>query len=378
LIADYRDRWIAADEACALIFDMQHGMKAKQFVFVFRPAFLAAFLWAFSPSGLAQQPAPPETPSTPPSHAPSEYADARKLMQQGKVDEAIAELQGLEARDPAAKGLALEMGTAYYKKSDFPKAIEYLRKATAADPANSEATQLLGLSYYLGGHPADAIPLLEQVQGWYSRANVDASYILGICYIQTKDYAQARKAFAKMFDVPPDSAASYLFTARMLLRQEYDPVAEEYAQKAVALDPKLPLVHFLLGELYLYKSRVPEAISEFQKELSINPGHAATYYKLADAYSRVQKFEDAERVLQRSIWLDATSTGPYILMGKVLEKKGEFDLAVRALQRAATMDPNNPTTHHLLGQAYRDMGKKDEAEGELKLAEELQSKQNPR
>jgi tetratricopeptide (TPR) repeat protein len=362
---------------------MQPAMKAKQFFFVSRLAFLAAFLWVFSASGFAQQSAPPELPSTQPSQvssgAPSdEFAQARKLLQQGQLDEAIAELQTLEARDPAAKGLALEMGTAYYKKSDFPKAIEYLKKATAADPASGEATQLLGLSYYLGGHPADAIPLLEKVQGWYSRANVDASYILGICYIQTKDYAQARKAFAKMFDVPPDSAAGYLFTARMLLRQEFDPVAEEYAQKAVALDPKLPLVHFLLGELYLYKSRVPEAIAEFQKELAINPGHAATYYKLADAYSRVQKFEDAERVLQRSIWLDATSTGPYILMGKVLEKKGEFDLAVRALQRAATMDPNNPTTHHLLGQAYRDMGKKDEAASELKLAEQLQTKQDAR
>jgi len=299
-------------------------------------------------------------------------------MQQGKLDEAIAVLQSIETKDPATNGLALELGTAFYKKSDFPRAIEYLKKAVAAGPANGEAVQLLGLSYYLGGHPADAIPLLEKVQGWFSRANVDAAYILGICYIQTKDYPQARKAFGKMFDVPPDSAAAYLFTARMLLRQEYDPVAEEYAQKAATLDPKLPLVHFLLGELYLYKSRLPQAIAEFQKELAINPAHAATYYKLADAYSRVLKYEDAERLLQRSIWLDATSTGPYILMGKVLEKKGEFDLAVRALQRAATMDPNNPTTHHLLGQAYRDMGKKDEAESELKLAEELQTKQDSR
>ena len=230
-------------------------------------------------------------------------------------------------------------------------------------------TQLLGLSYYRGGHPADAIPLLEKVQGWYPRANVDASYVLGICYIQTKDYPQARKAFGKMFDVPPDSAASYLFTAQMLLRQEFDPVAEEYAQKAAALDPKLPLAHYLLGELYIYKSRIPEAIVEFQKELAINPAHAATYYKLADAYSRIQKYEDAQHSLQRSIWLDQTATGPFILMGKVLEKKGELDLAVIALKRAATMDPNNPMTHHLLGQAYREMGKKEEAEGELKLAE---------
>jgi tetratricopeptide (TPR) repeat protein len=343
-----------------------------------RSILLSACLWIFSASGLAQQ-SPPDSSAAQASLSPPATADfsaARKLMQQGKFDDAIANLEALRSGNPHATGLDLELGTAYYKKSDFPKAIEYLKKASAADPRNGEAAQLLGLSYYLGGHPADAIPLLEQVQGWYPRANVDAAYILGICYIQTKDYARARTAFARMFEVPPDSAASYMFTARMLLRQEFDPIAEEYAQKAVALDPKLPLVHFLLGELYLYKSRIPEAMAEFQKEIAINPGHAAAYYKLADSYSRIQKFDDAERLLQRSIWLDATSTGPYILMGKVLEKKGEFELAVRALQRAANMDPNNPTTHHLLGQAYRDMGRKEEAESELKAAEELQTKQS--
>ncbi len=338
---------------------------------------LSSCLWIFSPCGLAQQ-SPPDAPAaqgTPSIPSVADFAEARKLMQQGKFDDAIANLESIQSANPHANGLDLELGTAYYKKSDFPKAIEYLKKASVADPRNGEATQLLGLSYYLGGHPADAIPLLEKVQGWYPRANVDAAYILGICYIQTKDYPHARVAFAKMFDVPADSAASYMFTARMLLRQEFDPIAEEYAQKAATLDPKLPLVHFLLGELYLYKSRVPEAIAEFQKELAIDPGNAETYYKLADAYSRIQKFDDAERLLQRSIWLDATSTGPFILMGKVLEKKGEFELAVRALQRAATMDPNNPTTHHLLGQAYRDMGKKEEAESELTLAEQLQTRQ---
>src|SRR5271165_2621167 len=267
----------------------------------------------------------------------ADFAAARHLLQLGKYDEAIAQLLELQSKKPAAPGLARELGVAYYKKSDYLNAASNLVKAQAEDPGDQEATQLLGLSYYLAGRPAQAIPQLEKVQMWYASANVDAAYILGICYIQTKDYPQARKAFAKMFEVPPDSAASYLFTARMLFRQEFD--------------PKLPLAHFLLGELYLYKSRVPEAIAEFQKELAINPGHAATYYKLADAYSRVQKFEDAQRLLQRSIWLDASSTGPYILMGKVLEKKGEYELAVRALQRAVSMDPNNPTTHHLLGQA---------------------------
>jgi len=339
------------------------------------------FIFVLVTGGFSYSAGQAATPSAPDKSSAaavqsSNFEKSRRLMDQGKYDEAIAQLQGLSAKDPARKGLARELGTAYYKKGDYMKAVDLLKKATGEDPGDNEATQLLGLSYYLSGHPAEAIPLLDKVQTWFSRANVDASYVLGICYIQTKNYPQAREAFARMFDVPVDSAASYLFTARMLFRQEFDPIAEEHAQKAVALDPKLPLAHYLLGELYLYKSRIPEAIAEFEKELAIKPGHAATYYKLADAYTHVQKFDDAERLLQRSIWLDATSTGPYILMGKVLEKKGETELAVRALEHALAMDPNNPIPHHLLGEAYRELGKSEDAARELKIAEQLTESQN--
>jgi tetratricopeptide (TPR) repeat protein len=308
--------------------------------------------------------------------SPADFEEPRRLLQQGKYDEALATLHDIEEKHPAMRGLSHEFGIAYYKKSDYLSAIASLKKAQEEDPGDMEAVQLLGLSYYLAGRPGEAIPPLEKVQTWFPTANVDAAYILGICYIQTKDYPHARLAFAKMFGVLPDSAASYLFTARMLLRQDFGPVAEEYAQKAATLDPKLPLVHFLLGELDLYHSKIPEAIAEFQKELELNPGYAAAYYKLADAYTRVQRFDEAEKLLQRSIWLDATSTGPYILMGKVLEKKGETQLAVRALQRALAMDPNNPMPHHLLGQAYRDMGRSEDAERELNLAGELEERQN--
>lgn len=323
-------------------------------------------------------------PSTAPSKASSsqppnaDFDQARRLLQQGKYDDALAALHDIEVKQPATRGLAHEFGTAYYKKSDYSNAIAALKKAKEENPGDTEAVQLLGLSYYLADQPGEAIPLLETVQTWFPSANVDAAYILGICYIQTRDYPRSRSAFARMFGVPAESAASYLFTARMLLRQDFGPVAEEYAQKAAALDPKLPLVHFLIGELDLYHSKIPEAIAEFQKELELNPGHAAAYYKLADAYSRVQKFDDAEKLLQRSIWLDPTSTGPYILMGKVLEKKGESELAVRALQRALAMDPNNPVPHHLLGQAYRDMGHSEDAERELKAAGQLEERQNAR
>jgi tetratricopeptide (TPR) repeat protein len=303
-------------------------------------------------------------------------SQARTLLDKGEVDKALEALQALQTRNPTLAGLDRDLAVAYYRKSDYARASAYLEKVTAADRSDKEALQLLGLSYFFLGQPKKAIPLLEQVQSWFPTAHVDASYVLGVSYIQTQAYDNARKAFATMYGVSPESAASHLFLARMLLRQGHDPIAEEEMKKAIAVDPKLPLLHYGLGELYIFKSRIPEAIKEFEAELAINPGHAATYYRLADAYTRVMRWEDAERLLQQSIWLDATASGPFILMGKVLLKKNDPTLASRSLKRALSMDPNNYMAHNLLGQAYRALGMTAEAESELQTSQKLQAAQN--
>lgn len=267
------------------------------------------------------------------------------------------------------------LGIALYRQNKFAEALPRLYRAHQKNPEDKEVVQLLGLTHYFLGQHQQAIPFLKRVQNWLPEANVEASYVLGISYLKTRDYPKALGSFATLFHVPPESAPSYLFLARILLREEFDVPAEEYVQKALRLDATLPLAHFLEGEIHLFKSRIPEAIQSFQKELELNPAYAPAYYKLGDAYSRLSNWEEAQRSLQRSLWLDASSTGPYVLLGKVHLKKGEPDLAARFLHRALSMDPNNYVAHTLLGQAFRALGKNDEADRELRLADELQKKQ---
>src|SRR6266852_4464397 len=81
--------------------------------------------------------------------------------------EAVSELSDLAAKRPGLKGLSFELGTAFYQKGDYIKAIDSLKKALVEDPENKEAIQLLGLSYYLSGRPGEAITQLERVQTWY-------------------------------------------------------------------------------------------------------------------------------------------------------------------------------------------------------------------
>lgn len=330
---------------------------------------LAFFTFLFAPQLAAQSTS---------SAAPSGLHDVRALIDSGKYDDAIAKIRNLEQSDPSIKGIEHELGLAYYRKGDFAKAETAFSKATDEDPQDREAVQLRGLSLFQLGRPAEAIPFLRQVQTWIGSVNVDANYVLGLCYIHTQNYDEARRSFAQLYGVPPDSGAAHLFLARMLLRQEYDPIAEQNALQAAAIDPQLPLVHYLLGEFYLYKSNVQKAIEEFELEQKLNPGYSGTYDRLGDCYSRVGKYDDAERALQRAILLDATATGPYILMGKVLVKKKEYASALNYLEKSLRMDPTNYIAHHLMGEAYRGLGREADAERELKRSEELQSSQEHR
>jgi len=219
------------------------------------------------------------------------------------------------------------------------------------------------------------------VQTWYPRANVDASYILGICYIQTKDYPNARQAFAKMFDVQPNSAASYLFTARMLFRQAFDPVAERIRAEAVTTSmPNFVSPTFCSASFISISREYPKPLRNSRKNLPSIPAISRNAPRITSWPMPIPAFRSSKTPRGFSSAPSGSMLLPRALHpdGKVLEKKGEFQLAVRALQKAATMDPNNAMTHTFSARLYRDMGKKEEAETELKLAEQLQTQPDSR
>src|SRR5438270_13954300 len=128
-----------------------------------RPFLCLAFLACALNPAVAQSTGDRASPTT--GHAAADFAPARRLMQQGKYDGAIAQLQELSAKDPDQKGLAHELGVAYYKKGDFPKAIEFLKKASAQEAADQEGVRWRGLSDCRSVRPAHAMPFSAESPG---------------------------------------------------------------------------------------------------------------------------------------------------------------------------------------------------------------------
>ncbi|MGB7731712.1 MAG: hypothetical protein WBL50_27080, partial [Candidatus Acidiferrum sp.] len=76
----------------------------------------------------------PQSPSQDSASSASPFVEADHLLQLGKFTEAIAQLEAMQNQTPPPKGLARELGIAYYKKSDYLNAILNLQKALNENP----------------------------------------------------------------------------------------------------------------------------------------------------------------------------------------------------------------------------------------------------
>ncbi|HEY6248520.1 MAG TPA: tetratricopeptide repeat protein, partial [Candidatus Angelobacter sp.] len=238
-----------------------------------------------------------------------------------------------------------------------------------------DVAQLLGLAYYMSGHPAAAIAPLERLRASDPQANIDAAYVLSLCYALNREFDKARSAFASLYSVPPDSAAAHVIFAAMLVRQGLDPVAEQEAKAALALDANLPLGHYVLGEVAMYRADYEKAVGEFQNEIRLNPAFAPARTRAADAESHLARSLEAEMESERSIWLDSATSEPLIVLARTLMNQGRNEQAERTLLRALTLDANSYTAHFLLGQVCRQLGKMEMAQREFKLAAQIQQAQ---
>lgn len=301
---------------------------------------------------------------------------AQSLLNDGQIDSAIEMLNVASRFNPNDAEVKHLLGLAYYRKSDYQRAIEHLSVTVRQKPQNSrqyrEEVQILGLSHFSLGHIREAIPYLEQLSRW-SPDSTEIAYALGICYIQTRNPDKARETFARMFNILATTAAAYLINAQMMVRQRFEELAEKELRKALELDPQLPQANFLLGEMAIYHADINRGIELLQKEIAINPAFGMAYYRLGEAYTRQLKWNEAMEPLQKSIWLNPFFSGPYIVLGKVYLNKHDLLNAENMLRRAVQMDPNNFSGHHLLAQVLQQASRADEAKREFEIAEKLRT-----
>ncbi len=251
---------------------------------------------------------------------------AREMLSAGRIDEAIAELNGRLSSAPADAESANLLCRAYFALEDWSRAETSCKKAAALDPNNGRFHLWLGRVY---GEKAErtnlvaAVALAAKVRGEFERAvqlnpqDVDARLDLAQFYIeapillgggedkareqaqavvaaspgrehwiyariaeQKKDYATAEREYHQYIDLSRGDAEAWLDLSEFLRRQNR---LDEMEQAVVKLSqsplPKPDVLVDAAEMLYRAGRSYPFAAELLQRYLASGPVEAAPAFK---------------------------------------------------------------------------------------------------
>ncbi len=184
------------------------------------------------------------------------------LLNQGKTDEAIAELQKAARQRPDFAAVHAALANAYIKKQDFEHAAPELQRVIALNPRSE-----------------------------------DAYYRLGLIYVEQKLPSQAQDVFSQLLKIDPDSADGHDGLASALADQHRNLEALEEYKRAAAIDASYQGVYYNMGVTEARLMRYDDAISSLlkQRQTADDADNEKLLAEVYDAKGMKKEAEDARQ-----------------------------------------------------------------------------------
>jgi tetratricopeptide (TPR) repeat protein len=324
---------------------------------------------------------------------------AQQYLNQHRPDLAIPEFEALVALQPRNLDAQANLGVLLFFQGDYVKAEPHLRTALDLQPNLTKIQALLGMAEKRTGDAAQARTHLEasfaavdeaklKVQIGMELVELDtasqdlarASSVVNamrqadpanpaVLYAAYRVYSDlAGEAMLSLALAAPDSAQMHLVMAHEEVKQGNNAGARTQYQKAIAIDPKLPGIHFEMGEL-LNLSEDPktkaEAESEYKAAVAENALDEKAESRLGDLASRKGDAAHALDYYHTAIRLQPEDAEANFGLAKTLIAMNQQSKALPILERAVQLEPTNAAAHFRLSTIYREMGRTADSQHEV-------------
>lgn len=163
-------------------------------------------------------------------------------------------------------------------------------------------------------------------------------------------------------------AYGWFLEGQVLAREGKAAEAVKAFRASLEENPRTPLAHQYIGELYMQLGRVREAAEEYRAELGLAP-RSAVYRGLGLALRQLGQRDSAEMVFRAGLKLAPTDRELRSLLaqeigekGLIASDKGEWAGALEYFTEAGRVDPANPFYPFAAANALWAMGREEEAE----------------
>jgi tetratricopeptide (TPR) repeat protein len=287
--------------------------------------------------------------------------------------------ESVTAKDDSA--VRTDLAIAYMRTLEVDSAMEQARLAIVLDDKNARAHHIMGKLFYMKSDYHAAVPRLERAV--ILEPDLDAAYTLGMTYLRLKQVDRAKLLFEEIQGALNNSASAHLLFGRAFEETGFSDEAEREFRKALAIDDKAPKAHFYLGYVILQhggSERLAEARQEFERELQSDLESVYSNFFLGVLAATAGDHTKAVRYLLETTRLNSEFGDAYLHLGQSQAELGDPEAEKnlrRAIQLTSEVGRNSfqiKKAHFTLGRLLLKAGRKEDAEKELAIAKELQSK----
>jgi arylsulfatase A-like enzyme/Tfp pilus assembly protein PilF len=252
------------------------------------------------------------------------------LAERGRLEEAVAEYQGL-------------MRIAELDTKDWENLISALLLLNRTEEA-----------LVLTGEALSEFPWQSELQVLNGEALEKAGRI-----------EEARSAYTKAIELRPEVSENYWRRGTVARKLGDTQGAERDFRESLAREETFDAGRLALAGLLSETGRPAEAI-----ELLGEAGSASLKAALAEAFLASDRYDEARALLEEALKLEPENTRAMALLGPIYGRAGELPMAAKTLERALALGETSPEIRRNLALVYLQQGKLQRAVVELQKASE--------
>jgi Tfp pilus assembly protein PilF len=298
------------------------------------------------------------------------------FLESGLYSEAIAELESAFAIAPNDNKVIVLLSRAHLARKDIKNAGLTLESAVARGIDEAEIYAALADVYEAGGYYENAIPAMRRAIEKEPKNDLYRSRY-GLLLVNSKAPAAAVIRVEEALKEFPDSA--YLWFALGIAQFDDNKISEAQKafEKTLSLNSQLVPALAYLGAVFVEQARYADAVTIYERAIKLNGKIPLLHYLLGDTLLKLTDVDDKriEAALRRAAELDANLTSAHLNLGRLYVRQARWVEAATFLERAAKLEPNRAETFYQLGRVYARLKRADESKTALERFKQLNDSQ---
>lgn len=314
--------------------------------------------------------------ATAPASAPAHFALATIHERRGDVDAAITEYHETLRSNPRAAAAQVALSRLSLARGNRDAALRQAEDALLSEPGNEAARMALVRTLLVGGDLSRAD---RELQAWpRTAANTAVFQVLqGTLYARRQNLDLARASFERARALAPRSTEALAGLVALDLQTKNVPAAVARVEDALGQPPVPADVLMLAAQVFEAAGRVAHAEQSLKRAVAIEPRLSSAYVRLAGLYIKQRRLDEARAEFEAIAAREPDRAGARTMVGVILEAQDKREEAARSYESTLAAVPSAPIAANNLAMIYADAGRHLDRALQLAITAKQELPDNP-